>query len=1261
MWVDGEKVDEKDINGLIIKNGVLRFGFQSSCYPNKYYGLLDEIRIYNRALCEEEIQVLYKLGFPGSLEGFVYDPETGEPLQGARVSIGGLVAFTDEEGCFELSLCAGTYTLSVSLEGYYDWSGEVTVEANATSSLYVPLRKRQEGEVVVTGVSSRHTGDNRLTYFLEGVSLEETFQAQVDWGGHEPGVVRFIAPEGTYESPEGSWTFDVGRGFRPGESLLVEAESADGTRSERVEAGFSVMVDPGIGTGWTVEDLGDRLLYRTSIEGVPLIEEGVEEGAIPEEIPYFGGRTFEFQSLLSYEVTVTSNGTAQVTATLAGAQGDIAGCSFSLSPRFHLEGVYRPDSMSWDWDGYLGIAGNVSVSSTWPFVFMAGPIPVPMFLKASFSLEADATLGITDWTASGPALAGEFGLEPYVRGLAGVGVDSFLSVSGFVGGGAEMDLQFPQEPTLKELCIFLNGGFEIYAMLWQQSFEALRWEWELAGGEAGAASLAAPLLMGEWRPYPRRPLTQRFLGGGLRGARAWTLASGARVRATTLAEDVFPYAEPSIACGGGSLLLAWVRDDPERADMNRTELVCSRWEGDRWSDPIPVADDGTADFCPQLLVFGDGQALVAWMDEGQVLPNDATFEEARAALEISAAHYDPASGTWLWSRLTANGCLDFSPRLDGPAPDDAILVWVQNEANDWRGGPDCPSQLLWSRWDGAAWSTPQLLATLPQTLVKLDFAYNGQRGLLVYAADMDGDLTTPEDQELFALVYQEGSWSGPQRLTDDEVCDANPQVAFDPQGRSLLVWLRGDDLVCATELDVEGRQVISSPGFASTTADFRLAMGEDGRIVLVWPDASEQGSDLWAAFYDPTFERWGAHQRITFDEQMEREPRAAVCEDAVVVVYEAVQMEEQAAAATLRGGRTLSYSVPVPGETNLVVLWHTIEGDLAVTDLHLEPSNPAPGQQVTVWVTVANLGDVVADQVEVALYLGDPSEGGELIGSVLLDEELAPGQSAQVQLEWTVPEMDEPLELAAVVDPAHNLSDRDWTNNTALGRFVRPDLVAAAASWGEVGPERRYIVLRVKNQGAIASPPCTVTFRLGSLQGQAIGTAELEGIAPEGWADVGLVWDLEGWSFEDEYVEVYAIVDEAQEVDDLDRDNNWAAVAVRVLGSCRADLDADGDVDGSDLVAFAEAYVDGDPLADLNADGRVDEQDATVFASELGRANCPRCGAAGPDLDADGDVDGGDLAAFASYYEAGGLRADLDGDGEVTVDDLLLFAQGFGR
>ena len=71
--------------------------------------------------------------------------------------------------------------------------------------------------------------------------------------------------------------------------------------------------------------------------------------------------------------------------------------------------------------------------------------------------------------------------------------------------------------------------------------------------------------------------------------------------------------------------------------------------------------------------------------------------------------------------------------------------------------------------------------------------------------------------------------------------------------------------------------------------------------------------------------------------------------------------------------------------------------------------------------------------------------------------------------------------------------------------------------------------------------------------------------------------------------------------------------AYEYFPACKEDFDSDGDVDGSDLAVFTDAFgsssTDGNykPVADFDGDGYVDESDLAAFAAEFGRTDCPIC------------------------------------------------------
>ena len=73
----------------------------------------------------------------------------------------------------------------------------------------------------------------------------------------------------------------------------------------------------------------------------------------------------------------------------------------------------------------------------------------------------------------------------------------------------------------------------------------------------------------------------------------------------------------------------------------------------------------------------------------------------------------------------------------------------------------------------------------------------------------------------------------------------------------------------------------------------------------------------------------------------------------------------------------------------------------------------------------------------------------------------------------------------------------------------------------------------------------------------------------------------------------------------------------------------------------------------------MDSNDLALFAANFGRTCCPKRPKA--DLDGDGDIDGYDLVIFADAYAIKASQADLNTDGSVNTSDLAVFAADFGR
>ena len=1106
------------------------------------------------------------VGLPSKLTGTVYDLSTEEPIIAAALALGSHpVVLTDGNGDFEIpDIGQGDYPITVMRSGYDTYSGIVGIAHSGTIAKNFYLTQTASGDISITSLTSKYGG---FVYYLNGSDFIVTYTAQINWGGHAPDKVRFITSNAHYDVPASgsvvSRAFNIGTDFTTCTSLKAVAFSSDGAQSEIAIAEFTVMPLPLADVVFERYDLGDSFNYKLRKHELEFINEALDDAEIPDDIPFFGSKGFNLDTLLAVDITAESSGQIDVELDLTETplaqgewtKGEIAGFEFSLTPKLHLTAQYAYPGCVYDWSGSLELLGDVSWEKSWPFVVMAGPIPIPMFAKASFDLSAAASLGIEN--INPVVMDGQLTLEPYLRGSLGAGVDNLLSVEGWIGGGGAFSLQYPATPHLNEAVVYVNAGFSAHALLWHWETEALRWDWSLAGGSAEIPVLGqvsrSPRLIS--RDYLIAPNAGRFWREGhprLKSADS-TIVSD-KTTMYLLQEAVYPYSDASLTASSTQLALTWLQDDPERLAINRTIATFSIYDGNAWGPQLSLGDDGTADFHPKSLLFSDGSAIAVWEDQRVVHSETATFEDMVQNLEISTSVYEPVSGSWLpLMRITDNGYLDGSPMIAGPSNTNVMLTWISNEANDIRGSSTAPSKLWYSLFNGTSWSSPQLVTEIPFGILKQSLIYNGTSGHIVMSLDIDGDPATVADNELFRLAYSGGAWTALARQTEDSLPDVNPKLVFDPAGHVVLAWMRGNDLSCS--VDFGPPTVIYADEFSTNLADFKLATSPTGRIAIVWVRPTEYNSDLNVFFYDPAYQTWAtAPHQLTFDPEIERNIAAAFYgSNNLVIVYDRTPLETSTLSRTSGDGKAVTLDIPQPGTTDLYLLEYEIGKDLALSPLSLKvsPANPEPGTNVTMTVTAVNAGDEAASSIPVVFYLGDPSLGGTLIGQTVTPALLSPGDAVDISVQWVIPPTNEALRIFAVIDPSSSYDTVIRGNNSINLEIVKPDLSVNGIDWEWLG-ERLLITARILNSGVVPSLATSVKFRQDSSAGAILSDQVLPAMAMGEFRDVIIEWNTSGLGLPQ--YSLHVSIDEEGLVNEFDEANNGKLAVVTPVAPIEAIL-----------------------------------------------------------------------------------------------------------
>ena len=1078
--------------------------------------------------------------------GSVYDKK-GNKIPGASIHIGPYSTTTDGAGHYNfIYIPAGTYNSTVSMSNFSTIKQVITLTSASSIIRDFRLISAVASDIEIIDVSSKYNG---FLYYIAGTDFFVTYNANVSWGSHQPGIIRFITARGNYDVPvigtTAYKTFNIATDFDPCTTLRVVAIAADGKMSAEKSADFTVMSPVIAGLAFNAIDIGDGYYYKQKLE-LNLLGEGIGAGSIPSDIPLFGGKEFKLNIVPSVDVMVNSSGRTEIGLEI-GLNGSsqnktntsVAGMELSLAPKVQLEGDYVYPGCYYQWSGLVGFAGGAKVSKSWPFVVMAGPIPIPMYAKASLQVDANALLGVTSLDPL--ALEGQpFSINPYARGSLGAGVDETLAVEGWLGGGADFLLQYPQLPHMKDATIALNGGVTVYALLWKWENEALRWDWNLTGGGAKTVARAARSSLPTAYLVSRDYLTTTSTFGKQNSK--MTLKSVAlsenqiyTVSTIPLQNSIFPYSQPRLSSAGANMSLTWLTDNANRSAVNRTQAVFSAYSGATWSTPQSIADDGTADFSPVALTFSDGTVIAAWEDEKIALPDTATFNDMVQNLEISSAVYDPSTKTWKpYQFLTDNAYIDRSPKLSGKAKDNVMLVWISNDANDIRGGNATTNKIWYATFNGKVWSTPQLAAQVPFGIVKYSLAYNGNHARLAMSLDTDGDSSTVAGHELYLLSYDNNTWGALTRLADDTaapVADDNPQVAIDPDGDFVLTWLRGNEISSVVNFDMAGRSVIRADrDYSSNLADFKLISAPDGKMAIIWAEPSTNSSDIFTAVYDPIYDLWGGPKQLTFDVETEKNITAAFLgSETLIAAYN----------RTLMGQAT-------PTTTDLYMLTHTMGNDLALQggSLVATPPNPAPGNSVTFTVTAQNLGDTAQESIPVVFYQGDPANGGIKISEATIAGPFKPGDTKKVSITWTIPQAAVPLTIYAVIDPTANLDPINRGNNVTTMTLTMADLVVTNMSWTKLTDKLISVTTRVTNSGTIPSQTNTIKFRRDSLNGTTLNSQILPALAMEEARDFNFIWDVTGLTNQ-QYI-VFAVADEENVVSEFDETNNTESVTIPV-------------------------------------------------------------------------------------------------------------------
>ena len=520
--------------------------------------------------------------------------------------------------------------------------------------------------------------------------------------------------------------------------------------------------------------------------------------------------------------------------------------------------------------------------------------------------------------------------------------------------------------------------------------------------------------------------------------------------------NVFPYGEPQLVqLSDGRMLMVWVHDDGSRSDENRTALYYSIYNGDSWSEPRIVRDDGTGDFSPRLASDGSNVYLV-WQNCTQIYESGVTLETMLETTELCFSRFT-TSGTF-----TAPTVIDdagrYQSEIDIAANNGEVtVVWKENSANDlW--GDEGTYSIFRKKYSDYEWGTTTACVSGKPIIYDVKVGYVNDAATIAYLLDLDGDTGTTDDIEVYKYVG-----SSTTRVTNNSVCDDRIQFCS-----GTLYWFSNGEL-----RNTAGTLELTSE------EEVRLIADANGSIVAVFKYAIDGfNTELYAARYNSESQEWTTAAPITAYKAAVRSFCPVVGSDGTISV--AMNTSEL---LEIHNDDDDPY-----GDTALRVVIGSTLTDLMLTDgIFYNMEDVTPGESILLSTSVYNNSGSAVEGLVAKLYNAE----GELVSETAIEDSIASGEEKEVMFSYTIPAELTKHELTVSVLPA-NVTDDDLSNNSASVTFGYADITVIDENITE-NESGGIFTATVTNAGYDTAE--NVTANLMSADGIDLGTIEIGTLA----------------------------------------------------------------------------------------------------------------------------------------------------------------------
>ena len=516
---------------------------------------------------------------------------------------------------------------------------------------------------------------------------------------------------------------------------------------------------------------------------------------------------------------------------------------------------------------------------------------------------------------------------------------------------------------------------------------------------------------------------------------------------TLLAENIYPNAQPQITDINGTRVLIYTADNTERTAENRQMLVYSVYDSanDTWSAPVPVCDDGTADFYPCI-----SDKYLVWQNQKSVMQEGLSLAEIGAMAEICIAKWN-GGGFDAPTVLTDNAELDTLPRVTQNGGEVSV-VWIKNSANDILGA-EGKSSLVKRTYSGE-WSGESVIKDGLNAVCDLSIGYRDNQLYVSYIHDCDGNIATITDREIYLIGSEEA------QVTQNEVLDSN--IVID-SGR--LYWYSENNI---NYRDLDGDTVgrVFDGERYSLCESFSVSEN-GGNIAILWSCPTENGAQIKGVLYKDG--AWGEVIDVTASDDFSKYPTCVLAQD---------------------GSILSAYTTESGNSTALNTLSLVPSYDIEIGAVDFIESNIQTNAKNEFNITVKNSGELPIDGYQITVYNGDGTENNTITFNETLKAGEEKTQTASFITGDTISK--EKLSVTASI-----LTGEEYKadNNSAQFEIGHADIAISEINSYEFLPTSVAETV-VENRGYSAAESIVAEFHAESEDGEIVDTKTIDVLNP---------------------------------------------------------------------------------------------------------------------------------------------------------------------